>query len=195
MTLRKLTLYALMSLNFCCPLLNGQCVAQNAKNGTIVAPADVSIYPPAPALEAKAAGDVKPFKLTRSGLKLSILDHPIPEATLVFVVHDKQDTKVPVQLPEEAKMLLLECWHADLTFYYLRAFEFHDLQTRISERNVFGNVVENVHAKLQTLTIDTPTGRRKISFNEAVSLTHLLDTSAQCVVNEAKDSVAPKTDA
>jgi hypothetical protein len=144
-----------------------------------------------PALEAKAAGEVKPFKLTRSGLKQSILDHPIPEATLVFVMHDK-DTKITVQLPEQAKKLLLECWHAELTFYYLREFEFHDLQTRISERNVFGSVVGNVHAKLQTLTIDTPAGRRKISVNEAVSLTDLLNNSAQCVVNEAKDSLGPK---
>src|SRR6185437_13803406 len=137
-------------------------------------------------LEAKAVGEVKPFKRTLPDLKASILAHPIPEATLVFVLHEKNDEKVTVTMPAAAKKPLMECWHAELTFFYLRAFEVHDLQTRINERNAFGSVVANVQAKLQTLTIDTPTGKRKISLNEAVSLTNLLNDSAQCVVNEAK---------
>jgi len=152
----------------------------------------VSISPPRPALEAKAEGEVKPFKRTHSDLKASVMAHPIPEATLVFTLKDKKETKVIVQLPDEARKLLQECWHAELMFYYLRTFEIHDLPTRINERMAFGNLVEDTHAKLQELTIDTPTGRRKISFNEAVRLTHLLNNSAQCVVNEAKDSVGAK---
>jgi hypothetical protein len=103
-------------------------------------------------LEVKAVGDVKPFKLTKSGLKQSILAHPMPEATLLFVLHDKHDKKLSVTLPLGAKAPLLECWRAELYFFYLRAFEFHDLQTRINERNAFGSVVANVQAKLQTLT-------------------------------------------
>lgn len=160
--------------------------AQEPKLGIVV------IEPPVPSLEAKAVGDVKPFKRTHSDLKASILAHPIPEATLVFVLHDKNDEKVTVTLPAAAKKPLMDCWKAELTFFYLRAFDVHDLQTRIKERNEFGSVVANVQAKLQTMTIDTPTGKRKISLNEAVSLTHLLNNSAQRVVNEAKESVGAK---
>ncbi|HXD33881.1 MAG TPA: hypothetical protein VN643_22370 [Pyrinomonadaceae bacterium] len=189
MTLRKPVLFALISLNLCFQSIDFRCLAQN---GNIVVPAPVSIYPPAPALEAKAVGDVKSFKRTRSDLKASVLSHPIPEATLVFVLRDKRDAKVIVKLPEEAKKPLTECWHAELTFFYLSTFEVHDLETRIRERETFGSVVANVQAKLQKLTIDTPTGRRKISLNEAVSLTHLLNESAQCVVDEAKESLRGK---
>lgn len=174
-----------------CLLAGSTSLAQTDSKVTV---APVSTFPPAPALEGKAAGDVKPFKLTQSGLKQSILDHPMPEATLLFVLHDKHDKKLSVTLPPGAKAPLLECWRAELYFFYLRAFEVHDLQTRINERNAFGSVVANVQTKLQTLTIDTPRGRRNISLNEAVGLTHLLNNSAQRVVNEAKASVGPKLD-
>jgi len=165
----------------------GRCWAQKEPQVTVGV-----IEPPTPVLEGKAHGDVKPFKRTHTSLKASILAHPIPEAALVFVVTEKHNAKINVRLPAGAKKPLLECWRAELTFYYLRAFEVHDLQTRINERNVFGGVVAKVQAQLQTLTIDTPTGRRKISHNEAVSLTHLLNNSAQKIVNEAKDSVGAK---
>ena len=190
---RQSTLKILLFLLFA---LTGRYLSINddgiAQTGPIVIPGPVSISPPAPALEAKAEGEVKPFKRTQLDLKASVMAHPIPEATLVFTLKDKKETKVIVQLPEEAKKLLKDCWHAELMFYYLRTFEIHDFETRINERAAFGKLVGDTHAKLQELMIDTPTGRRKISFNEAVRLTHLLNNSAQCVVNEAKDSVRRK---
>jgi hypothetical protein len=181
-----LLLFVLFGAIQCLPITNG-CLAQTKPQITIV-----TGEPSRPALEAKAFGEVKPFKRTRPSLKASILAHPIPEASLVFILPDKKDSQVTVQLPKEAKKLLLGCWKAELTFYYLRAFEVHDLQTRINEANVFGNIVGDTHVQLQKLSIDTPTGRRNISLNEAVSLTHLLNNSAQKVVNEAKESVSRK---
>ena len=44
------------------------------------------IKPAAPALQGTATGEVQPFKFRREGLKASVLAHPVPQPSLLFVV-------------------------------------------------------------------------------------------------------------
>ena len=145
----------------------------------------VVIYPPKPAVQASVAGQVRPFKLTRGGLKASIFAHPVPQLWLVFPPV-RNAAKVTIKLPSDATKSVLDCWAAELEYRYKKAFEAGSLQKRVNDDYALGRVNVSVLSKLQSLDIDAPTGRRKISDDEAGRIIRFLAESAQNVVEQAK---------
>lgn len=110
------------------PQIIFEAAAQDPPRVVILGPA--SINPPAPALQGTVSGEVKPFNLVRGSLKASVLTHPVPHAFLIFVLKEKEASRVTVELPPEARKLLVEGWKAELAFYYKRAFEPRSLDQR-----------------------------------------------------------------
>ena len=152
-----------------------------------------AIKPPAPALQGTATGEVQSFKFRQQGLKASVLAHPVPQVSLLFVLGEKQASTVKVELPPEARKFLLDCWKAEIAYYYKRAFESSPLEKRINEKYALGRVNQSVLSNLETVTIDTPTGKRRISWDEAGDLVRFMAEAAQQVVEQAKEYKRPKS--
>lgn len=166
--------------------------AAAAQDKPTLKPAPVTIHPRAPALQGNADGKVMPFKRMQRSLKDSILAHPVPHVSLLFVLEDKQSSKINVELPAAARQLLLDCWRAELAFYYKKAFEPSRLDKRINDRYALGGVNSTVLSGLEEMMIDTPTGRRKISEDEASDLVRFMAVAAQQVVAQANESKTAK---
>ena len=175
-----LTLFLILILASISSRVTLQAVAQKTREAVPVA-----IYPPKPAVQASVGGQVKPFKLMRGGLKASIFAHPVPQLWLVFPPVQNA-SKVTVELPSDATQSVLDCWAAELEYRYKKAFEGGSLQKRVNDDYALGRVNVTVLSKLQSLDIDAPTGRRKISDDEAGRIIRFLAESAQNVVEQAK---------
>jgi hypothetical protein len=166
--------------------------AAAAQDKPTVIPAPVTIHPPAPALQGNANGTVRPFKRMQRSLKDSILSHPVPQVSLVFILEDKRSAKITVELPAAARKLLLDCWKAELAFYYKKAFEPSRPDKRINDKYALGGVNSTVLSGLEGITIDTPTGRRKISWDEAGDLVRFMAEAAQQVIAQATQSMGTR---
>lgn len=66
------------------------------------------------------------------------------------------------------------------------------LAVRINERSALGGVNSTVLSNLESITIDAPDGKRKISGDEAGALVGFMTEAAQQVVEQAKASKRPK---
>ena len=183
-----LTLFLILILASISSRVTFQAVAQKTREAVPVA-----IYPPKPALQASVAGQVKPFKLMRGGLKTSIFAHPVPQVWLVFPPSGQNASKMTVALPSDARKSLSDCWDAELEYRYKKAFEPRSLQKRIEDDYALGRVNMSVLSKLESIDIDTPTGKRKISGDEVGAIIGFLALAAQNVVEQAKEYKRPKS--
>lgn len=147
------------------------------------------IPPPKAPRESYADGSVKPFRLTRKTVKDSIMVHPQPEVYLVFPRMSSEKKKIA--LPVAAKNVLSDCWAAELVYYYKRDFENPTPEMNVDAKLELGRVNSWVLSKLERIQINTPTGKRKITDEEAALLVKFMSQSAHDVVQQAKESLSP----
>ncbi len=159
---------------------------------------DVSVAPPSsPALQGKAVGAVTPLELKSDDIKADILAHPAPTISLLFTFPpgefeqsasaSENQSSVSVQLPAESSKVLLTYWKAYLAFCYETELEHvRDPQTQVDKDRAIGVLCKTTIVELQTLTIDAPDGRRKISQDEAYDIARFIGISASNLVAQAK---------
>lgn len=151
-----------------------------------------------PVLRGEASGEVQPFNLTRENLRASIFAHPVPNVWLAFSAGRTPDlskgdlpsengSKVRVELPSEAKEVLLHHWEAALAYYYNTEIAgMPDAESSRREAVTFANSNLVTTRKLRALQIDVSDGRRNIIQDEAGSLAAFISAAASDVVQEAK---------
>ncbi len=149
-----------------------------------------------PAIQGKATGKVLPFSHKGGNLKSEILAHPVPEVWLVFPAaetsaktasSDPNNLTVKVELPPEASSELQLQWKTALAFYYYEAkpegatTPDSDVKESLAYAKSFGDT----ERKLYAMQIDTPTGKRNISFDEAGDIVAFIGASAGNLVKQA----------
>ncbi|HZS46667.1 MAG TPA: hypothetical protein VFC63_16440 [Blastocatellia bacterium] len=126
-----------------------------------------------------------PFKLVSGDFKTSILSHPMPEIWLSF--QDSGTDTIKVEFGKEVQAILERQWKADLVFYYNSEFvDPPDTQNLVNFDLSYEKATSATWIDQRSLTIDAPTGKRKIHQREAESLTLFLSKAAFGVIKEAK---------
>jgi hypothetical protein len=118
---------------------------------------------------------------------------PMPEVWLVYrdavnpnsaSANSEETRTITVQLSTKAKKVLRDHWKVACTYYYLTVIGRRDREGRIDLLAKMDTAGAWSVYKLTELAVDAPSGRRRITENEAVSLVKLVNTYA-------KNSIAP----
>lgn len=151
-----------------------------------------------PAWPGKAEGKLLPFNPTVEDRKAAVLSHPLPEVWLSFPATEGQtrrqsdaangeESPVRVELPPEARPLLMSHWQVALAARYnMDIAGTPDGETYRSQLVAMINSFQSVSGKLTQLQIDAPNGRRPLSQGEANDLAAFIGASATEIIKQAK---------
>ncbi len=187
----SLTIVALSLTGFSCPDVRAQQSQDGAPGGGRIE------RNPTPG-HGTVAGKVLPFTFKGDDLQAAVMSHPMPETWLVFPASTVKDQPpeatsgndaptVKLELPVKAQQVLLSVWKAALNFRYSQHLENESsAQSDAYDGMALQSSRRIVEKDLQKIEIDTPTGRRTISWEEAEALTEFVSRAALDVIREAQ---------
>lgn len=149
-------------------------------------------------LQSKVEGITQPFNPTSVNLKESVLSHPLPEVWLVFYSPVKPDQpqahrpegqklSMRVELPPDARHILLTQWRKVLASKYKEEIEvLPDVQSFKKEDVVIASSTNTARLELTKILIETPDGKRTLSWTEANNLVIFINKAVADVLGQIK---------
>lgn len=179
---KKLSLVQVFILIFAVGLLT-QCNAQDKKNETrINTNTAVAVSEPA-AEEWKIDGNIPDYEIKETGLEY-LQPLQVPD---VYFVNKENNSKL--QLPTEAKTILNTHWKEAIKFFYNEQYNKSSTAQEGYDRDTaWSNYFLKNQKKLQSISIETSSERRNISYTEAQKLLGFLNKAAGEVVKNFKQT-------